>query len=359
MLSNGDRKPSGVPLTMDEKDRLLLTCLQSGLPLTPRPFDIWASKTGMDGAELLVRMQRLKREGIFGGIQAILDPKTFRYQSAWGAMRFSPERLESGAEILGRHPGVLYSCERRHSLNVWFFIALPQEQNLELHIRCMEKISGAEQSLFLPVRRILKGTSLLGVIAPEISPGMPEFFESCSQKRSVDLKAEEIQVIRQLQEPFPLTDEPFRKIARDLGITEMQALDRMKALVEKKCLRPIGSSSKPALIEPSPNAMVVWQIPEEKIERIAPEIPELDKVIYADQREAFPEFPFSLYTMVRDRSASELELAIRRMQDRFGKWPHQELVTVREFKKERMRYFPKELDAWWQENRQAAETAFH
>ena len=343
---------------MDEKDRLLLTCLQSGLPLTPRPFEAWASKTGMDGAELLVRIQRLKREGNFGGIQAILDPKAFHYQSAWGAMRFSSARLESGAEILGRHPGVLYSCERRHSFNVWFFVALPQEQDLELHIRCMEKISGAEQALFLPVRRILKGTSLLGVIAPEISPGIPEFFESLSQKRSIDLTAEEIQMIRQLQEPFPLTDEPFRRIARDLGLTEIQTLDLMKALVEKKCLKRIGSSSKAASIEPLSNAMVVWQIPGEKIERIAPEIPELDEVIYADQREAFPELPFSLYSMVRDGSASELELAIRRMQDWFGKWPHQELVTVREFKKERMRYFPKGLDAWWQENRQAAETAF-
>ena len=97
---------------MDEKDRLLLTCLQNGLPLTPRPFDVWSAKIGADSAELLVRIQRLKKEGTFGGIKAILDPPAFHYQSAWVAIRFSPEDLESRAEVFWQHPGVIYGCER-------------------------------------------------------------------------------------------------------------------------------------------------------------------------------------------------------------------------------------------------------
>lgn len=384
---------------MDEKDRLLLICLQSGLPLTHRPFDSWVSKTGIDSAELLVRIQRLKKEGILGGMQAILDPKNFHYQSAWVAMRIgrerhvsshatstsrgsfeipdrsqapaeavlkdrplaqpSPQELESRTEALWQHPGVIYGCEREHAFNVWFFVAVPGEHDLELHVRCMEKLAGAEQTLFLPARRILKGTGFLSVMAPATFPGMPELFEGRPRRAVPDLTGEEIRIIRQLQEPFPLTDEPFQKIAADLGITETQALERMRSLVEKGCLKHIGSLSKPAPTDLPQSILVVWQIPEEKLERMAPEIAEFREVLYADQREAPPEFPYSLYTLIRAGSVSELELTTRRMQDRLGKWPHRGLVTIRELKKKRMRYFPEELDAWWFKNRRVVETAFN
>ena len=104
---------------------------------------------------------------------------------------------------------------------------------------------------------------------------------------------------------------------------------------------------------------MVWQIPGEKLDRIGPEIATFSDVLYADRRPAFAEFPYSLYTMIRGDTPAEIELLTRRMQDRIGKWPCRALATVREFKKERMRYFPKELDAWWRESRHVVETAFN
>ena len=99
---------------MDEKDRLLLTCLQSGLPLTARPFDVWSAKIGLDSAELLVRIQRLKKERTFGGIRAILDPRAFHYQSAWVAAQWNSSELESRADVFLEHPGVVYGLSLIH-----------------------------------------------------------------------------------------------------------------------------------------------------------------------------------------------------------------------------------------------------
>lgn len=360
---------------MDEKDRLLLTCLQNGLPLTPRPFDVLSAKIGTDSAELLVRIQRLKKEGASGGIKAILDPRAFRYQSAWIAV----QGPESNVEVFEQHPGVVYGCEREHEFNFWFFIAVPADHNLELHVRCLEKLSGARRLLFLPVRKVFKGADLLSSLDVETFPAMNEHFEKRQTMRSSDLtarigqerqapaeavlkdwpSAEEIGMIRQLQEPFPLTDEPYRKIASDLGTTEAQALERIKALVGKGCLKRIGSFLKPGACFPGTKTLVVWHIPEEKLERIGPEIAEFSEVLYADRRPAFTEFPYSFYTMVRVGNPAELEVLARRMQDRIGKWTYRVLVTTRELKKEPMKYFPKELDVWWRESRPVVETAFH
>jgi len=380
---------------MDEKDRLLLTYLQNGLPLTPRPFEVWAAKIGTDSADLLVRIQRLKKEGNLGGIRAVLDPRAFLYQSAWVAMRIgekhqvSPEDVpkeqqsvrigesqhvspdatstrcgnfeisDRSAEVLWQHPGVIYGCEREHEFNVWFFIAVPADHDLEIHVRCLEKLSGGNLMLFLPVRKVFKGADLLSSLNAGSFPAMNERFEKRQLIRFSDLTEEETGMIRALQEPFPLTDEPYRKIALDLGITQTQALQRMKSLEEKGCLRRIGGFLKTAAVLPEARTLVVWQIPEEKLERIGPEIAEFREVLYADRRPAYPEFPYSLYTMIRAETAVELEVVTRRMQDRIGKWPHRVLVTTRELKKGEMKYFPKELDAWWQGSRHVAETAFN
>ena len=344
---------------MDEKDRLLLTYLQNGLPLIPRPFEVWAAKIGTDSADLLVRIQRLKKEGNLGGIRAALDPRVFHYQSAWVAMQVNPTEIESRTEVLWQHPGVIYGCEREHSFNIWFFVAVPADHDLEVHVRCLEKLAGAPLTLFLPVRKVFKGTDLLSSLNAGAFSAMNERFEKRQLVRSSDLTTEETGMIRALQESFPLTDEPYRKIALDLGITETQALQRMKSLVEKGCLRRIGGFLKTPAVLPEARTLVVWQIPEEKLERIGPEIAEFREVFYADRRPAYPEFPYSLYTMIRAETAAELEVVTRRMQDRIGKWPHRVLVTTRELKKGEMKYFPKELDAWWQGSRHVAETAFN
>ncbi len=374
---------------MDEKDRLLLTYLQNGLPLAPRPFDVWSAKIGVDSAELLVRIQRLKKEGTFGGppenrrassfgeIKAILDPRVFYYQNAWVAVRLEEKQqvfpgdipngqhpvrvgqeLGSRAEVFWKHPGVVYGCEREHEFNLWFFIAAPVSHDLELHVRCLEKLAGAQKSLFLPVRKVFKGTDLLNSLDAETFPAMNESFENRRTAGPLDLTEEEIGMIRQLQEPFPLTDEPYRKIAADLGITEVQALERIKSLVKNGCLKRIGGFLKPAAAFPRTKTLVVWQIPEEKLERIGPEIAEFGEVLYADQRPAFTEFPYSLHTMIQGDTPAELEVSIRRMQDRIGKWPCRVLATIRELKKERIKYFPRELDAWWRESRHVVETEF-
>ena len=384
---------------MDEKDRLLLTHLQSGLSLTLRPFDVLSAKIDTDSAELLVRIQRLKKEGVFAGVKAILNPRAFRYQSAWVAVKVGSEHqasvqaetkdgpsaqlssgvLESCAEVFERHPGVVYGCEREHEFNLWFFIAAPEGHDLELHVRCLEKLAGVQRTLFLPVRKVFKGADLLSSLDVGTFPAMDEYPGRQRAVRSSDLiarigqkhqafaeaslkngpSAEEVEMIRQLQEPFPLTDAPYRKIAADLGISEDQALERIKALAKKGCLKRIGSFLKPETFLSIAKALVVWQIPEEKLERMGSEIAGFSEVLYADQRPAFTEFPYSFYTMVRTNTSAELEVLARRVQDCIGKWPYRALMTTHELTKKPMRYFPKELDGWWHENRHVAETAFH
>lgn len=343
---------------MDEKDRLLLAHLQNGLSLSSRPFDVLSAKIGVDSAEILLRIQRLKKEGAFRDVEAILDPRAFRYQGAWVAARTRHEDFVRHAGVFGKHPGVVYGCEREGDLNLWFFIAVPVEHDLELHVRCLEKLAGVERVLFLPSKKVFKSRDPWNSLDAGIFSVAGDPSAKRKTGRALELGADDIAMIRRLQEPFPFTDEPYQKIASDLGVTETEVLGRLDSLLEKGCLKRIGSLPKPAVIPPSGKILVVWQIPEEKIEQTGAEIAEFKEVVCVDQRPVFEGFPYSLYAMMQIGMTAELEVLIKRIQERIGKWPYRVLATDREFRREWIRYFPKDMDAWWQQNRRVIETAF-
>ena len=341
---------------MDEKDRLLWTHLLSGIPRVRKPFDQVAAKAGLDPAEVFVRIQRFIKEGILTEILPDWDPRKFHYQSAWVAMKFDPSNLISKTGSVTDHPGVIYACERNDAFNLWFFIAVPAEHDLELHVRCLEKMSGAEQTLFLPVRRVFKGTDLLNILDDRTFRPMGERVDE-GKRRPSELTSEEIEMVRGLQH-FPLTDEPYKRLGEVWGLTEDQVLERVKSLVQKGCLRRIGGLPPPVATTLREKTLVVWQVPEEKVERIGLEVTEFEEVLYADHRTSFPAFPYSFYTVVQSGNVAELEAAVRRIEDRIGKWPRKLLVTSQEFKKERLKFYSKELGPWWEQHRAIVETAF-
>ena len=334
-----------------------MASLHSGLSLVRQPFEQLAVSAGLDAAEVFVRIQRLRNEGALTEIQPFWDPRKFHYQSAWVAMRFDPSNLISKTGSLMDHPGVIYACGRNHEFNLWFFIAVPVEHDLEMHVRCLEKMSGAEQALFLPVRKVYKGTDLLNVLDGKTFRPMGERFDKWKEGRAPELTSEEIEMVRGAQH-FPLTDEPYRKIAADLGLTEAQVLERLKSLTKKGCLRRIGSLTPLAPASAKEITLVAWQVPEEKAERLGSEVAAFEEVLYADHRTAFPAFPYSLYTVLRYGSAAEFEGTLCRIEERVGKWARTTLETSQEFKKIRLEYFSKELEAWWARHHTTVETAF-
>lgn len=342
---------------MDEKDRLLLIHLRKGIPLEREPFAVLGTKIGLDHAEALVRIHHLIKEGALTGIKAIFNPHAFCYQSVWAAMRFEPSEIISNIEIILQHPGVIYACERDHEFNFWFFLAAPAEHDLELHVRCLEKVSGARAALFLPVRKVFKGADYLHSLDAGTFPAMGEHYEKRQEKHLPDMTSQEVEWIRHLQQPFFITDKPYETIAREMNLSPDKIAGELKSLAQKGFLHRIGSGIRPRASEPHTKTLVVWQIPEEKIIQIGPEITEFREVLYADRRPLYPEFPYSLYTIIRAASATELEVVARRIQDRIGKWPHRVLTTVIEFKKSEIKYFPKELDIWWEQSRSLVDNA--
>jgi len=79
----------------------------------------------------------------------------------------------------------------------------------------------------------------------------------------------DISIIRILQEDLPLVPEPYKLIAEDLGIKEMELLEKIKEFCNKGVIRRFGATLNHRNIGFKANAMVVWNVPEERIKEVS------------------------------------------------------------------------------------------
>ena len=341
---------------IDEKDRLFLSCLRKGLDFVSRPFDALGARIGTDGADVILRLERLKRGGVIAGVRTFWDATSFRCRGAWAAMNFPAGTFDQKAEIIHRHPGILYSVERAHEINFWCFVVVPAGHDPETHIRILARQTGAVPSLYLPLRKVLKGPGPLISLAGQEYAAVDEGEERRQSPERSELSLDEIRLIRLMQDDLPETDEPFHKIAEAMNAPEAIILNLLKGLSQKGHLKRIGSYTRARSAMPASTLrLVVWQVPGEKMERIAGCFEEIPEVICADTRPGYPEFPYTVYTLIRAADPAALEVLVRRIEEKIGRWPNRVIPPVREIRKVPMRYFPAELDAWWIRNRLLAD----
>lgn len=91
-------------MTIDAKDRRILTATQAGLPLASRPFAVVGEWIGMDEAEVIARIERMMGDGVIRRIGAA----TNHYALGMLANGMSVWDVEDArAEDLGEQIGAL------------------------------------------------------------------------------------------------------------------------------------------------------------------------------------------------------------------------------------------------------------
>lgn len=333
---------------MDDIDRQLLTQLQKDIPLETRPFEAIGKKIGVDGAEVLLRINRLKTGKVIRQISAIFDTKSLGYKSTLVAMRFPEDKLDQGAAVINQHPGVSHNYRRNHDFNLWFTVAVPPADSLEEHIQILHEASGADKTLILPTLKLFKIGVKLDLTGKESKQENPDeiYDERRRRKTAPDLTPLEIDVIRVLQEDLPLTDEPYRRMAAELNLTENQLFETAKSFIQRGYLRRFAAILHHRQAGFAANAMVVWQVAEEKQDEVGSKMALFREVSHCYKRPVYPEFPYSLYTMIHAPKVSDCEKIAEQIEEKVGKWARFSLLSTKEYKKIRLKYFTKELDEW-------------
>ena len=146
-------------------------------------------------------------------------------------------------------------------------------------------------------------------------------------------------IIGLLQKDLPLDPRPFNMMARKIGITEDQFVERVKSLIEMGVIRRFGATLYHQEAGFSSNAMVAWIVPEDRIESIGMAMSEFKEVTHCYQRRPQKDWKFNLYTMIHGDSRDECREIARRLSLSTGIEDYVLLFSEKEFKKTSMEYF--------------------
>jgi len=138
-----------------------------------------------------------------------------------------------------------------------------------------------------------------------------------------------------LQAGLPLTRTPYADLARDLGISEADALDSLRVLLDSGKIRFFGGFFSPAALGLS-GSLCALAVPREGAEEVAAAVDALPQVTHDYLREGTPNLWFTLLTA----SAEEKVELLRRIEDRTGR-PVLLDLPVRETLKLRADFLPR------------------
>lgn len=338
---------------LDDRDRRLLDVIQQQIPLVDRPFAAIAQQIGTDEADVLRRLTQLKTppSAVIRQISAIFDSKSLGYQTCLVATKLDEAKIESAAAIINQHPGVSHNYRRNHDYALWYTLAVPPGSRLGLQgtIDILQKLSGAQAMRLMPSLKLYKigvkfdvsGEGEVVSRTEPASPGKP------AHATPVNIPGPEDQrMIRVLQQDLPLIPAPFDEWARQAQVSVPQLLQAAQNYIETKQMRRFSAVLKHREVGFSANAMGVWVVPPERHDEFGATAASFSAVSHCYLRPSYPDWPYSLFTMVHAPSADECEKVLAAISQATGITDYRSLYSSREFKKIRVRYFTGDIEAW-------------
>ena len=141
------------------------------------------------------------------------------------------------------------------------------------------------------------------------------------------------EILQLIQDGVPVTREPFKEAADKLGMTQEELVKRVKAMNENGLIRRFSANINQRKLGITANAVVVWNIPEAKMEATVPVFLERGEISHIYERRVYPgRWEYNLYTVVHDYDRESVERFAKKIADEIGVDDYQVLFSKRRFK---------------------------
>ena len=149
----------------------------------------------------------------------------------------------------------------------------------------------------------------------------------------------EKKIIALLQTDIPVVKRPYLEMAEKIGITEEEFLRVLKDLDDRNMIRRFGATLKHQKSGYKANAMVAWQIPEDRVEEVGPVMASFREVTHCYRRNPAPGWDNNLYTMVHGATEEECYAIAEKISKAIKEDRYSLLFSRQELKKTSMKYF--------------------
>lgn len=147
---------------LDRLDKLILNAIQSGFPVTARPYQSLAEKLNRDyhldlnEAETWGRVKSLRKNGFIRRMGGIFNAGPLGYRSVLCAARVSEDKLALFSRLVNQAHQVTHNYLRSNPLNVWFTFSSDRPEALENFLADLKRKSGVEEIHVLEAERLFK-----------------------------------------------------------------------------------------------------------------------------------------------------------------------------------------------------------
>jgi len=302
-------------------DPRLVNAWQRGFPLVPRPFAEIAAASGSAEAQVIEEFKLFQSSGLIDRIGPVFRPRTVG-ESILAAMAVAPERLEEVAVLVGRHAGVNHSYEREHRYNLWFVVTGTSDAEVRSILACIEQETGLP-ALRLPLEEEFH-IDLGFDLNDHAVPRAPQ------QVTVPHFKAEEKLLVARVAAGLPLVPRPYAA----LGFREEMVIATLRRWLELGVVRRIGAVIRHRRLGYEANAMVVWDVPDERVGAAGRRLAADAAVTLCYRRaRAAPDWRYNLYCMVHGRERSRVVYEVKRISTTLGleSYPRLMLFSTRCF----------------------------
>ena len=210
---------------------------------------------------------------------------------------------------------------------------------MKVDLEKMALLDGVLKYRVLPTLKMYK----IGVKLDMVNDD-PEKPNPSDDVKNLETKAEKIseldrEYIRQLQKDIEIVKEPFKIITENLGISSIDLFNKIKEYEKIGIMRRFAAILRHRQAGFTANGMIVWKIPEEKVDDKGLKIASFPQVSHCYRRPVYPDWEFNLFSMIHARTIEAAEKIAKEISSVIGIDNYKILFSSREFKKERVKYF--------------------
>jgi len=322
----------------------LLSIIQKKFPLVARPFAVIAEELGSDEESIIQLISEEKSNNIIRQISPIFDTKRLGYSSSLVSFKVRREDIDEAVKIINSHPGISHNYERDHPFNIWFTLAVAPDSKLGLKktVELLAEMTHAIEFIMLPTLKLFKIAVKLNTTGKDakkekvVKPN----------KKQIELTELHHRVIALAQHDIPIVAEPFKAIVEELGIGYEEFFAILNELKDAGVMRRFAGILNHRKAGFNANAMVVWDIDENRGEEIGKKAAEFSAVSHCYLRPKYANWPYNLFTMVHGKTTEETNGIIKEMALEIEHFSRRPLYSTREFKKVRIKYFSPAFAEW-------------